>query len=182
MPSTCQKLPLPRATRALVGLVGGVLALLATGGCLTTPKQDYDPVIPQFFLEVPPQMRDAATVQLPRSGVQIVVAPRPVLGETEVRNVELVKVDLGLCLMFEFTPDGTRDLMRLSSASLGRRLVVTLNGKPFGARLLDGPILNGRLFIFVELADEELTETAVNLKRTALEIQAALAEGRGSKK
>lgn len=147
-------------------------------GCQTPGKRDYDPVIAQFLLEVPPQMRMAQTVQLPRSGVPIVVAGAPVLTEIDIRNVELVQVDLGLCLMFEFTPDGARALLRISGANLGRRLVVTLNGRPFGARVLDGPIVDGRLLVFVELPDDELSDTAVNLKRTAQEIQTALAEGR----
>lgn len=181
MPPPCHISARLSAYRAL-GLVAGLAAVLAMVGCQSTPDKDYDPVIAQFFVEVPPQAPSAVSLQLPRSGVPIVVSSRPVFTEADVRNVELVKVDLGLCLLFEFTPDGSRALMRLSGSNLGRRLVVTLNGKPFGARLFDGPILDGRLLIFVELEDEELTETAVNLKRTALEIQTALAEGRGKKK
>lgn len=157
------------------------LALLAGGGCQSPSSRDHEPVLAQFLLEAPAEMRGARVVQLPRSGVQIVTAPVSVLTEIDVRNVELVKVDLGLCLMFEFTPDGSRALMRLSGSNLGRRLVVALNGQPFGARMLDGPILDGRLLIFVELEDAELTATAVNLKRTAQEIQTALAEGRRKK-
>jgi hypothetical protein len=160
-----------------------VLAMvLGWSGCQTTPEDDYEPVIAEFYVEVPPQVSGAVTMQLPRSGVQVVVSPRPLMAGADVRNVELVKVDLGLCLMFEFTPDGARTLLRVSGSNLGRRLVVTLNGKPFGARLLDGPITDGRLLTFVELSDDELTETAVNLKRTALEVQTALAEGKGKKK
>lgn len=170
------------ASRRLAGLAAILVASLALAGCQSPPADDYDPVLAQFFVEVPAQMRDAVAAQLPRSGVQVIIAPRPVITETDVRNVELVKVDLGLCLMFEFSTDGARTLLRLSGSNLGRRLVVALNGKPFGARLLDGPITDGRLLIFVELPDDELTETAVNLKRTAREIQTALAEGRGKKK
>lgn len=181
MPSPSRILPSSAAGRALWA-VGLVAALLAGSGCQTPPERDYEPVVPRFFLEVPPQVRGATSAQLPRSGVEIAVSPAPVLSELDVRNVELVKVDLGLCLMFEFTADGARDLMRLSGANLGRRIVVTLNGRPFGARLLDGPLVDGRLLMFIELADEELTETAVNLKRTAHEVQSALAEGRGKKK
>lgn len=166
----------------IFGCAAALLVASAIAGCQSPPKDDYEPVIAQFFVEVPPQIPGAVTTQLPRSGVQVVVSPRPVLVEADVRNVELVKVDLGLCLMFEFTPEGARSLLRLSSANLGRRLVVTLNGKPFGARLLDGPINNGVLLTFVELPDDELTGTAVNLKRTALEVQTALAQGRGKKK
>lgn len=170
------------ACRRLSWTVAVLAIVLGWSGCQSTPKADYEPVIPEFYVEVPPQVAGAVSMQLPRSGVQVVVSPRPLLAGADVRNVELVKVDLGLCLLFEFTADGARTLLRLSSSNLGRRLVVTLNGKPFGARLLDGPITDGRLLTFVELADEELTRTAVNLKRTAHEVQTALAEGKGGKK
>lgn len=171
--------------RRAAAQAGGFAALVGLAfllcGCQSPEARDYEPVVPQFLLETPSQVRGALVVQLPRSGVLVVVSPAPVFSEIDVRNVELVKVDLGLCLMFEFTPDGARALTRLSSGNLGRRLVVTLNGQPFGARLLDGPIFDGRLMVFVELSDDELTRTAVNLKRTAHEIQTALAEGRRKK-
>ena len=170
----------PAFGRAL-SLWGVVAALVLAAGCQSIAERDFEPVVPQFLLETPLQVRSATAVELPRSGVQIVVAAAPVLSESDVRNVELVKVDLGLCVMFEFTPEGTRALMRISAANLGRRLVVTLNGRPFGARMLDGPIIDGRLLTFVELPDDELSETVVNLKRTAQEIQTALAEGRRRK-
>jgi hypothetical protein len=76
--------------------------------------------------------------------------------------------------MFVFTPDAARSLHRVSASNLGRRLIVTLNGRAFGARQFEAPINDGRLFIFVELPDDELTETAVNLKRTATDIQRAV--------
>lgn len=182
MPSPCHAFASLAATRRTGVAAALLLVALSFGGCQSTPEEDYEPVIAEFYVEVPPQVSGATTAQLPRSGVQIVISPRPVLGEADLRNVELVKVDLGLCLLFEFVPDSARDLLRLTAANLGRRLVVTLNGKPFGARLIDGPIQTGQLYMFVELPDDELTETAVNLKRTAHEVQTALAQGKGKKK
>lgn len=157
-------------------MAAGAAMLAALAGCRTAePPRDYEPVVARFYLEVPPQVAQGELITLPSSHVQIPVNPRIVFSEADVGNVELVHVDLGLCLMFEFTPDAARSLLRVTAANLGRRLVMTLNGRAFGTRLIDAPISDGRLFVFAELRDEELTATAVNLKKTAHEVQTALA-------
>jgi hypothetical protein len=159
---------------------GGSLVLLVLAGCQTSDKPlDFDPLVPRFLMEAPAQAPSTTTVELPISKVRVPVYPRAVLNEVDIANVELVRVDLGLCLMFDCTPTGARNLMRLSAANLGRRLVVTLNGTPFGARLLEGAIHDGRLFIFVEMNDEQITSAAVDLKKTVHEVQAARARGQG---
>lgn len=153
---------------------------LVHGGCQSPQAaRDFDPIVPQFLLEAPSQQPGAQVIELPVSQVQVPVYPRVALSQTDVSNVELVHVDLGLCLMFEFTPGAGRVLFRLSSSNIGRRLVVTLNGRPLGARLIEGPIQDGRLLVFVEVSDEELPATAVNLKRTVHEIQTALQRSQG---
>lgn len=160
---------------------GGAVAAaaLACAGCQTKPPaRDYEPVIARFLLEAPAQDPSAEVVELPRSGVKVPVRPQIVFSEGDIANVELVRVDLGLCLLFEFTPGAARSLLRLTGSNLGRRLVVTLNGRAFGARPIESVIRDGRLLIFVELPDDELTATAVNLKRSAQEIQGAVARGR----
>ena len=157
----------------------GVSVLGIVSGCQTSKgPRGYEPVIAQFFLETAAADPKAAVATLPHSGVGIPFSPRVVFSEGDVVDVELVKVDLGLCLMFVFGPEAARSLFRVSAANLGRRLIVTLNGRPFGAREFDAPIHDGRLFIFVELPDDELSKTAVNLKHTAADIQAAVARKR----
>ncbi len=148
------------------------------GGCATTPEGDFDPVVPQIYLEAPVQEPYAMQVSLPQSGVQIPVNSRVAFTEAEFANAELVQVDLGLCLLLEFRADAARDLVRVSASNLGRRLVLFLNGRAFGARLIDGMIEDGRLLFFVEVPDAELPATVLNLKRTIAEIQAALAKAR----
>ncbi|MGH8020888.1 MAG: hypothetical protein ACREIA_21915 [Opitutaceae bacterium] len=164
------------STRIFVAALPVFLAGLQ--GCGTTAALDFEPVIAQFFLETAPADPNANVVTLPNSKVEIPVAPSVVFFEGDIADVELVKVDLGLCLMFVFTPEAAKSLHRVSASNLGRRLVVTLNGRAFGARLFDVPIDHGRLFIFVELSDEELTETALSLKRTAAHVQEAANRGR----
>ncbi len=159
----------------VVTLAGGLWS-----GCETPPRAlDFDPLVPRFYMEAPVQAPATRMVALPVSKVEIPVYERPVLTELDIANAELVHVDLGLCLMFDCTREGTRQLLRLSAANLGRRLVMTLNNVPYGARLLEGPIQDGRLFIFVEMNDEQITAAAVDLKRTVHEVQAARARGEG---
>lgn len=158
-------------------------AAVAGSGCqsTTTVEEDFEPVIARFAVEATPEISVAEFVTLPQSGVRIPVYPSIGFSELDIANVELVRVDLGLCLLFEFTPEATRTLFRVSGANIGRRLVLSLNGQPIGARLLEGPIADGRLLIFAEMNDEELTDTAVNLKKTARKIQEAVAAGKTPK-
>jgi hypothetical protein len=158
----------------------GSVALLAVAGCQTPDKPlDFDPLVPRFLMEAPAQAPAATVVELPVSKLRVPVYPRAVLSEVDIANVELVRVDLGLCLMFDCTPEGARNLLRLSASNLGRRLIVTLNGTAFGARMFEGAIPDGRLFVFVEMNDEQITTAAVDLKKTVHEVQAARARGQG---
>jgi hypothetical protein len=163
-------------SRGLAALAAG----LALAGCATEPAPPaFDVVVARFFLEAPPQRPQVETAVLPVSGIRVPVLPEAVLSEADYTNVDLVRVDFGLCLVFQFGPEAARHLHRITASNLGRRIVVTLNGKPFGARLVDGPIADGRFFVFLELPDEDLAREAVNLKRTALEIvQPAIARRR----
>lgn len=169
---------LSRVRRVGFGLPMLALGGMVLGGCSTPPEPlDFDPLIPRLLMEAPPQAPATTTIELPVSHVQIPVYTRPVLSELDIGNVELVRVDLGLCLMLECTREGAGVLLRLSAANLGRRVVITLNGAPYGARLLDEPIQDGRLFIFAEMNDEQITAAAVDLKKTVQEVQAARARG-----
>jgi hypothetical protein len=163
--------PLPALLLACLLTVGAA----GMSGCASQPKKrDFEPVVAQFFLEVPAQTPNAVVARLPRSAVEIPINPRLVLSEVEIANVELVRVDLGLCLLFEFRGDAARGLHRITASNLGRRLIVTLNGKPMGVRIIDGAIADGRLFFFLEMPDDELSTAALNLKKTTQEIQVAL--------
>lgn len=104
------------------------------------------------------QERTGATafVALPVSGSQIRINDLPVFVEADIAQVSVVRVDLGMCLMFQFQPTAQRSLYRLSGDRQGRRLVLIYNGLPLGARRLEGVIDGGVLFIFVEVEDAQL--------------------------
>jgi hypothetical protein len=171
-----------RFQRSLLGCIA--ITIVAGLGCQSTTtvaEEDFEPVIARFAVEATAEISVAEVVTLPQSGVTIPVYPSIGFSELDIANVELVRVDLGLCLLFEFTPSATRTLFRVSGANIGRRLVLSLNGQPVGARLLEGPIQDGKLLIFAEMNDDELTDTAVNLKKTARKIQEAVANGKTPK-
>lgn len=150
-------------------LLPALACLLFASGCQTTePPPPEQPLIARFFLELRPG-RQGVRVQLPVSKVAMTLSPKPVLVESDITNVEVAKVDLGWCLYFQFSSAAASDLYRLSAGNVGGRLVLTLNGTPVGARLLDQAISDGGLLIFVELPNEELPPIAERLKRAAAE-------------
>jgi hypothetical protein len=153
----------------------GLLLLLgwiaAGSGCASASKaKNYTPAVPRFFLEVQGQA-SGDELTLPRSGVKIIANAKPVLTETDITAVELVQVELGKCLGFQLSPTAARDFYRMSVVAQGRRLVVSINDTPLGARRIDGPIADGVVFVFVELADEILPELVTNLKATIVDLQ-----------
>lgn len=152
----------------------GWLGLLLFAGCQSgPPAKDYTPTLARLFLE---NTGDRSVgVTLPQSGVQVAVGSKPVFTEGDIVNVELMQVDLGKCLMFQFTPTAARDLYRVSASNQGRRLVLVLNDIAVGARRLEGPLAEGALLVFVELPDSSLPALVQNLKKTSAALQKAAA-------
>jgi len=137
---------------------------LALAGCHSAPPPHFTPEVARFFLESADGQGELVT--LPMSGVQILVQPKPVLTEYDIVNVELARVELGKCVMFQLTPAAARDLDRLTAANPGRKLVLALGGVPFGARRIGPPLEGGALLIFVETPDAALPALVVSLKET----------------
>ncbi|MBL9188656.1 MAG: hypothetical protein JNK23_14335 [Opitutaceae bacterium] len=149
-------------------------AALAFSSCSSTPKpRDYTPVAVRFHLES--SSADGTPANLPQSGVSVLLNPKPVLTEGDIVNVDLVQVDLGRCLLFQLTPAATRDFYRLSVTHQGRRIVLLLDGVTAGARLIDGPITNGAVFMFIERPDEVLPALVENLKKSSVAMQREVA-------
>lgn len=160
-------------SRGLI-LLFSLACLLAGSGCSSTAKpRDFKPVSLRFFLES--SSNDGTPVSLPQSGVNLIVNPKPVITEGDVVNVELVKVELGQCLLFQLTPTATRDFYRLSVTHQGRRVVLVLDNVALGARRMDGVITNGSVFIFVERPESELPALVENLKKSSSALQKELA-------
>lgn len=111
------------------------------------------------------------TVTMPKSKIDFIVHRFPVMVESNVIDVQLMKVDSGLCLLFVFDDQGTRELYRQSVSNNGRRVVTIINGEPIGARQFDGPIVDGALFTFTELPDEALHELVESLQKNIQIIQ-----------
>ncbi len=144
------------------------------GGCHSRPAaRGPAPSEVRFYLEA--GSGDGTPITLPKSGVRLAVNPKPVVTEGDIVNVELVKVDLGLCLLFQLTPAGVRDFYRLSVSHQGRRIALVVDGVALGARTIDGAVTNGVIFVFVELPDEELPALVDKLKKSSVAMQREIA-------
>jgi hypothetical protein len=110
-------------------------------------------------------------VTLPISGTQLKLEREPVVGEYDIINVDMVKVDMGIALMIQLTDKGSRELYRRSVTHSGSRIVLTTNGQPIGARRLSGTIEDGQFFTFVEIPDDELGQFVLDLKASIAELQ-----------
>jgi len=164
-----------------IALFGALLVLFLTGAC--RDKTSLDGVtVPRLMIESrgvggysgPP----SDLLNLPVSGTAVSVEREPLISEFEITNVELVKVDLGMALLLQVSGEGSRKLYRASVSRMGGRIVLTVNGKPIGARRIDSAISDGNFFTFVELPDDELEALVVDLKESIIKLQTKLAERR----
>jgi hypothetical protein len=146
-----------------------LLALALASGCQSTPDPLNEPLVSRLFLENRPG-EAGVTLELPISKVRVAVNPKPVFVETDIIGAELVRVKLGWCIMLRFTPAAGRDLYRLSAANAGRRLVLTFNDNPAGARRIDELMGQSALLIFVEADDVNLPPLVERLNRTSADL------------
>jgi len=133
----------------------GLLLLLL--GCQSTAREEPAPRV-RFHLENSHATSRAGLVPLtmPLSGAQVTINAVPALMETDIINVELVEVELGRCLLFQFNRVGARALYELTVAHGGQRLVLMVDGVPVGVRVIDAPETRGQWLTFTELSDPAL--------------------------
>lgn len=147
------------------------VAALCLSGCksdeITGPLYMLD-----FYLEASPNLpeRYINKTALPLSELELTINARPILNHFSVDRVELVQVELGLAMLFQFDQLSARELYRHTAGNQGKRIVITVNGAPVGARVIDVPIANGVLMAFLEMTDEEMHELAANLQETTAKI------------
>lgn len=146
-------------------------AMLAIAGCKSsTKKKDFNVTVARFYMEAPEG--DAfASVTLPVSGVQIAINSKPVVTEYDFSGVQVAESDLGKFLVFTLTNDATRDVYRVTGSNQGRRLVLFINDKPVGARIIDRVFNTGAISVFAAIPDDVLVKLAKDMNDTSIDIQ-----------
>lgn len=150
-----------------------VLPLLILCGC----RKEVAPEnlkVPRLYLEGRTMNYGAmspARMVMPKSGTLIEVFKEPLVNEFGIVNAEMVKVELGMALLLQLSDRAARNLYRASVVNTGNRVVVTVNGNPVGFRRLDGAIIDGNFYSFVEMNDTALGELVVDLKESLAYLQ-----------
>jgi len=164
-------------------LAFSLLAFAALGsGCASWTKPPFQPGAYAWFLLEADASQEGFPLSLPVSGVVIRVAPKPVISEFDIVEAAVAEVDLGRCLALRLTGEAARDLYRMSVSQMGKRLVLLVNGRALGARVLDGAIEGGVLFTFVEVPDEELHEIILEINTFAASIRTQAAKRKAKAK
>lgn len=152
----------------------GLLALLA--GCATTgTRLDPEDVrVPRFVFEDISNQGYATLAVLPISKARIPVKNEASISEYDVLDVALVETEYGKCLHFSLTSSAARDFYKETVVNQGRRLVLLVNGIAVGVKRVDGANDTGSIFIFAEIADEQMELYVKNMRETILEIRKKL--------
>ncbi len=144
-------------------------ALLAVPGCDT--YKDPPKYLPLFYMEAPPTAGVAFT--MPDSKLQYRRLPDPFLTVGDLQWIRLGSIDVRgvttLCIYFQFTDQAKQELYLQSARSPGRHIFFFENpDKPTGARLIDGPIDGGLLFVITDTADAKEIQQLVDDLQTSL--------------
>jgi hypothetical protein len=150
------------------------LSLLVAGGCASTSKKNYPVTVVRFLLEATNDRDVGGVALLPVSGVSIKVEPKAYFTEYDIENCEVVSNELGHGLAFRLTAAASRDLYKMSVPNQGKRIVTTVNGRPIGARRIDGAFSQGYIVTYVEVPAEELEALAKNITRTSTDLRKEL--------
>ena len=142
--------------------------LAAPLGC-KKEEEPEDMAVPRLHAETRSARYGSMTTRvmtLPVSGTQITVREEPLVNEFDIRNVEMVEVELGPALLLQVSEKAARALYRQSVGNRGRRIVLTVNANPVGARRVNQVIDDGNFYTFVEVPDEKLEELVLELRET----------------
>jgi hypothetical protein len=148
---------------------------LSLAALLFLPACDKElPDLPTFYLEMGNAyntLDQSQELNFEHSGLHYTVYNKPLIQPWNVLNVELVRVDSGkLALRFSFDDEGQRELYRTSVTNMGRMIVTVVDGKPIGARQIDGPMQGGVFYTFSELSEEELMELVPKMQESVREV------------
>ncbi|HSI08915.1 MAG: hypothetical protein ACAH89_07620 [Rariglobus sp.] len=149
-------------------------ALMGLAGCNSSSgkkKKNFETAIARFFLESEDEREAFASVTLPVSGVKIAINNKPIVTEFDFTGVQIAQADLGPFLVFNLTPEATRDVYRVTTSNQGKRLVLFINNMPVGARMIEGPFSTGAIAVFVAIPDELLPKVVKNLDATSKDYQ-----------
>lgn len=150
------------------------LSLLAMGGCASHKTKNYPVTVVRFLLEASDSRDAGGVARLPISGVSISVEPKSYFTEYDIEGCEVVNNELGKALAFKLTSAAARDLFKMSVPNQGKRLVTMVNGRPIGARRIDGAFSQGYILTYVEVPEEELEAMAKNITRTSKDLREEL--------
>ena len=106
-------------------------------------------------------------VQIPKTGLTLIVDPFPVLTERDVEVAELYETSGGLAVMLRFDAHGMFVLDEVTTRDRDRYLVVFLNDRPVTARLVDQRLVHGQFLLEGDFTDAEARQLIDDLNRMA---------------
>lgn len=151
-----------------------LILCLIVPGCRKNETTIPIPYVARFYVESQPHLPHewSTPICMPISQTLFNVYPKPVILEGDIENIELVQVDLGQCLLFEFNQSATQRLHQLSQSNSNETLFLFINDVPVGFQTLQEPIQDGKLILFVEIADKALPDLVLGLKKSLSKIKA----------
>ena len=96
---------------------------------------------------------------------------------TDLTELDLESVSVGVsqnvrCLVFQFNQDGQRKLWRDTALHPGLMMYTMVNGAVIGACMIEQPLEDAQMTVFVEIPDDQLMQYAKDLQDSINKLQA----------
>lgn len=148
--------------------------ILTFSGCShAQPEQKM-----RIYLESPDDgarfNRPARSIVMPLTENHYYVYESPIIPEGDIVNVELVQVDLGYCIRLDLSRHASVIMHSATASNQGGRLFLLVNDKPVGVRLIDSPIADGQVYMFLEIPDKDLPQFVLDAQESCKRVQKIL--------
>ncbi len=147
-------------SRSVLGLISLFLCVVLLSGC-SKKAPEHTAV---FYLEK--EYPTDQTAEYSAAELLQMSGNNPVILDKEIEDIDLVRVDTGVCMLFHLSPSATMRLTHTTANNMGKRLILVVDGEAIGVRLIDEIIQNGQLFTFTELSMQEMGQIVVQLKQS----------------
>ncbi len=150
-------------------------AFLVTG-CSTVPKPKQTARLHLQAVDDGKRFnRPSMKITMPSTQTDYYINPNPIISEGDIANIELARVDLGLCIQIDVLGRASNALFQNTVGYQGLRLFLLVDGKPVAARVIDGPI-QGTLYMFLDMDEDKVANFVWDLKESCAKYRKALAE------
>ncbi len=126
----------------------------------------------RLYAEAPPGAigvnNPIRTIRMPITGNEYNIYSKPIAFEGDIIDINLYRVELGYCIGMDIS---RKAALRLTMINPGWRVFLLVNDQAVGVRQFDTTSFEGRLYMFLEIPDDEMAAYVEKLRESCMLVQ-----------